>query len=55
MRSTLILVGLLLMAVGLSACQGSTGAQIHNPPICTPRAQDAGHCYGFALPSNPGV
>jgi hypothetical protein len=54
MRSTLTFIGLLIMALCLSACQ-NTPSTTYNAPICTPRAQDAGHCYGFAVPSDLGV
>ncbi|MEQ1955097.1 hypothetical protein [Mesorhizobium sp. CN2-181] len=50
MRAFVTLSGLLAIVIGLSACQGSGSAQ-NFQPSCTPRAEDAGHCYGIALPA----
>lgn len=55
MRSIVSLVGLLIVATVLSGCQGASSSGSIEPPICSPRAQDAGHCYGIAIPARAGV
>lgn len=46
--------GWMLLSVALvaSGCQGT--AQLSPAGPCGPRAQDAGYCYGEALPPLPG-
>lgn len=39
-------------ALAISGCQSSSGQQAGKP--CNPRMEDAGECYGFALPPLPG-
>ncbi|EHK56403.1 hypothetical protein [Allomesorhizobium alhagi] len=43
---------LLTAAVAISGCQ-SPSAQMTGKP-CNPRMEDAGYCYGIALPPLPG-
>ncbi len=51
MRASLALIGLALVLAVLPACQSAAPLP---PRICTPRAQDAGQCYGsFTL--QPGL
>ncbi|MDQ6437919.1 hypothetical protein RB623_28030 [Mesorhizobium sp. LHD-90] len=50
MRALLTLTGLLAIVIGLSACQSASSSSDFQPR-CTPRAQDAGSCYGIALPA----
>jgi hypothetical protein len=50
MRAFVTLGGLLAIVIGLSACQSGSSGQNFQAQ-CTPRAEDAGHCYGIALPA----
>ncbi len=53
MRTPLTLLGMAAILALLSACQ-SAPQGTNAPRICTPRAQDAGYCYGsFTL--EPGL
>jgi hypothetical protein len=44
---------LLTAAIAISGCQSSPSAHMNRKP-CNPRIDDAGYCYGIALPPLPG-
>jgi hypothetical protein len=47
-----LVLTLLTAAVAISGCQSPTTQMTGRP--CNPRMDDAGYCYGIALPPLPG-